>query len=141
LTMCTRSSAKTPTHDTKIYFADTLGELPTLYAASDVAFVGGSLIPIGGHNLIEPASLGLALLSGPHVDNFIAVVDLLTDKEALFIVRNADELAARVIALFQDRQACQRAGARALSVSEQNRGALEKHLAVAGNWIASLRAQ
>ena len=53
--------------DADVYLGDTMGDLPTLYAGSDVAFVGGSLVDVGGHNVLEPAALGLPVLVGPHV--------------------------------------------------------------------------
>ena len=62
----TRTSRCRVTPDTQVFLLDTLGELPPFYAAGDVAFVGGSLVPIGGHNLLEPAALGLPIVAGPH---------------------------------------------------------------------------
>ncbi len=61
-----RSSRQQATERTEVLLLDTLGELMTFYAIADVAFVGGSLVPIGGHNLLEPAALGLPILTGPH---------------------------------------------------------------------------
>ena len=69
-----------------MFLVDTLGELQMFYAAADVAFVGGSLVPVGGHNLLEPAVLGLPMLSGPHTQNAQDVAELLQECGALRIV-------------------------------------------------------
>src|SRR3990167_1830327 len=130
-TLARRSQHEIPCTKTAIYLADTTGELLLLYAASDVAFVGGSLIPMGGHNLIEPASLGLPIISGPHLHNFTTIRDLLLHQDGLLLVNNAKELAQQVMQLFKNQALRQQRGARAWRVSEQNRGALAKHL----HWI------
>ena len=59
--------------DDDVFVVDTLGELMTFYACADVAFVGGSLQPIGGHNLLEPAAVGTAIVTGPHLHNFAEI--------------------------------------------------------------------
>ena len=123
-----RSEKQLPADTTPIYLGDTTGELTLLYAACEVAFVGGSFVPVGGHNLIEPASLSLPILSGPQLHNFIAVRDLLLDADALIIVDNAEQLANKVSMLFADRAIRDQYGARALGISEKNRGAVETNL-------------
>ena len=65
-----RTSGEPCSTDTDIYLADTMGELKMLYAASDIAFVGGSLVPVGGHNVIEPAAIGVPVVFGPYMSNF-----------------------------------------------------------------------
>lgn len=112
----------------QLYLGDTMGELMQMYAASDVAFVGGSLVPVGGHNLLEPAALGLAPLSGPELFNFAEISALLTAADALSIVKNSAELAERVEALLADAAMRQAAGERARQVVEANRGVLERTL-------------
>src|SRR5690606_34204893 len=72
-----RSLKESPQNDTDILLGDTIGELRLFYCASDVAFVGGSLIPIGGHNLIEPAAVHLPIISGEHLHNFVEISQLL----------------------------------------------------------------
>lgn len=121
-----RSKQQLPDENTAIYLGDTMGELKLLFAASDVAFVGGSFVPIGGHNLIEPASLSLPILTGKHLHNFIAVRDLLMDADALIIVENAGQFAEKIIHLFADTISRDQYGARALGISEKNRGAINK---------------
>lgn len=80
------------TEKTEIYIADTLGELGLFYRAAQVAFIGGSLIPHGGQNLLEPARLGVAVLHGPHMENFRAIVEEMSAKGASQEVADAEEL-------------------------------------------------
>ena len=117
-----------------VLLLDTLGELLYFYAAADVAFVGGSLAPIGGHNLLEPAALGLPILTGPNNSNGEDVARLLLECGAAKIVRNEVELGARVAELLSDQALRMDMGARGLAAVERNRGALEKLMTL----IASL---
>ncbi len=109
-----------------VLLLDTLGELLYFYAAADVAFVGGSLAPIGGHNLLEPAALGLPILTGPNNSNAEDVARLLLDCGAAKIVRNGAELGSRVAELLSDQALRLEMGARGRAAVERNRGALEK---------------
>jgi 3-deoxy-D-manno-octulosonic-acid transferase len=121
-----RSLGEICTQDTQVYLGDTMGELLMLYAVSDVAFVAGSLVSVGGHNLLEPAALCKAIISGPHLHNFEEISQLLLDARALNIVSNADQLASQVIALIQHPEERDQHGMRALDVVESNRGSLQK---------------
>lgn len=114
--------------DMDILLGDTMGELMLLFGASDVAFVGGSLVPNGGHNFIEPAAWGLPLLSGEHLFNFAEVSMLLQAVDALDIVHSNDELAAIVYKLLVDADLRKRKGTNALRVALENRGALDATL-------------
>lgn len=109
-----------------VLLLDTLGELIYFYAAADVAFVGGSLVPIGGHNLLEPAALGLPVLTGPNNSNGEDVARLLLDCGAAQIVRNDAELGSRVAALLSDQALRAEMGNRGRAAVDRNRGALEK---------------
>jgi 3-deoxy-D-manno-octulosonic-acid transferase len=111
-----------------VFLGDTMGELMKFYAASDVAFVGGSLVPIGGHNFLEPAILTLPIISGPHVFNFTEIAHLLTEKHALVLVKTAPDLAAQAINFFANTQLRQEFGKNAASVVHANRGAVGKHI-------------
>jgi 3-deoxy-D-manno-octulosonic-acid transferase len=111
-----------------VLLLDTLGELLQFYAAADVAFVGGSLVPIGGHNLLEPASLGLPVLTGPHNSNGEDVARLLLDCGAARIVRSGAELGSRVADLLADPAQRAQMGDRGRAALDRNRGALEKLL-------------
>jgi hypothetical protein len=91
-----------------------------------VAFVGGSLVPVGGHNLLEPAALGVPILTGPHNFNSADVARLLIERGAAEVVRTPAELAARLTALFADPAARERIGATGRESGGGNRGALAK---------------
>jgi 3-deoxy-D-manno-octulosonic-acid transferase len=85
-----------------VFLVDTTGELLSFYAAADLAFVGGSLVPVGGHNLLEPAALGLPVLTGPADFNGRQIATLLTDIGAVWRVADAHALAVAVEQLFAD---------------------------------------
>jgi 3-deoxy-D-manno-octulosonic-acid transferase len=118
--------------EAQVYLGDTMGELMQLYAAADVAFVGGSLVSVGGHNLLEPAALGLAPLSGPQLFNFQHIAELLAAADALTVVEDAAALAREVARLLADPGTRQLAGERARQVVEANRGALAHTLELIG---------
>ena len=125
-----RREHRWPAPSTQCFVIDTLGELVGFYACADVAFVGGSLQAIGGHNVLEPAALGVPALVGPHTFNFEDVTQLLLDAGGVRRIDDAESLAREVIGLFADeglrRQCGQAARARALS----ERGALDRTLRV-----------
>jgi 3-deoxy-D-manno-octulosonic-acid transferase len=125
-----RSQQPLPPPDLDIYLADTLGELPLLYAASDLAFVGGSLVPVGGHNMIEPAALGLPVLTGPQLFNFAVIGEQLLEVGAALRVENAEQLAGRVCELFQDAGRRYEMGQAGRAWVAGSRGALERVLAL-----------
>jgi 3-deoxy-D-manno-octulosonic-acid transferase len=112
----------------EVLLVDTVGELAALYAAADVAFVGGSLVPVGGHNLLEPAALGVPVVAGPYQSNARDVVRRLEQAGALLQVADAAELAAAVSALLNDAERRRAAGAAARAVVEENRGSLGRLL-------------
>ena len=125
---CLQRSAGSAAGDYQVLLLDTLGELSDFYAAADVAFVGGSLTPVGGHNLLEPAALGLPVLSGPANFNSPEVARALGRQGALTIVRDAAELAAALARLLADPDARMRQGAAGRAAIDANRGALERLL-------------
>ncbi len=112
------------TADTQVYLADTLGEMGLWYALGPVVFLGGSLLPIGGHNPFEVAQARAAILSGPHVSNFEETYDLFRAADACDIVHTADALAQRVIAYLQDPTALDSARSASFSVVEKQDDAL-----------------
>jgi 3-deoxy-D-manno-octulosonic-acid transferase len=114
--------------EAEILLLDSLGELLDFYAGSDVAFVGGSLVPIGGHNLLEPAALGLPILTGPNTSNSAEVARLLIERGAAQVVHNPQELADKVAALLADPNARERMGAQGRAFVDANKGALQKLL-------------
>ncbi len=87
------SKIKIPQPSTDVYLVDTTGDVGAFCAQSDFVFVGGSLVPVGGHNLIEPATLGKAIISGPHTENFDSMVDYLLEREAMVVTSTEEELA------------------------------------------------
>jgi len=129
LAAVTRSSGRPCTASEGVYLGDSMGELMTFYAAADVAFVGGSLVPrIGGHNLLEPAALGLPLLTGPHFLNAPDIADLMIADGAAQVTATANEIAACVVSLFSDSSERQRRGGAGQRVVENNRGTLTRVL-------------
>ena len=111
-----------------VLLVDTLGELLDFYAAADVAFVGGSLVPIGGHNLLEPAALGVPILTGPYNANSADIANLLIARGAAEVVHEAGELGGRVSRLLSDPEERLRIGALGRDSVDSNRGALGKLL-------------
>ena len=124
----TRSSNASLTDRTEVVLVDTLGELLMFYAAADVAFVGGSLVPIGGHNLLEPAALGLPVITGPHNFNAADSARALTERGAAILVHDANELAAELNVLLTNSGRRDAMIAQAHDVIASNRGALQRLL-------------
>ncbi|MFZ9051790.1 MAG: lipid IV(A) 3-deoxy-D-manno-octulosonic acid transferase [Woeseiaceae bacterium] len=114
--------------ETEVFLGNTMGELPLFYAASDVAFVGGSLVKIGGHNLLEPAALGLPIVSGPHVFNAQEIADMFADLGACRIVDNPGELANAISELLGNKALAAELGSQGRELLQQNRGALARLL-------------
>lgn len=124
-----RRSAATPVSaQTQVLLGDTMGELLFLYALADSAFVGGSLVANGGHNLLEPAALSKPVLSGPHLFNFLEIAALLRDAGALEEVDDAQALAVSVRRLFELPQDARHMGQAGLNVMLANQGALQRLL-------------
>ena len=115
-------------HTSEVLLLDSLGELLDFYAAADVAFVGGSLVPIGGHNLLEPAALGVPILTGPYNSNSEEIARLLIASGAAEVVRDAATLGARIGALLANPEARVRIGMQGRASVDSNRGALGKLL-------------
>jgi len=115
-------------HTCEVLLLDSLGELLDFYAAADVAFVGGSLVPIGGHNLLEPAALGVPILTGPYNSNSEEIARLLIASGAAEVVRDAATLGARIGTLLANPEARVRIGAQGRASVDSNRGALGKLL-------------
>ena len=110
-----------------IVLLDTIGELASVYSLASVAFVGGSLVPAGGHNPLEPAQFGIPIVMGPHFTNFRAITEDLMAHQALRI-STTDALAAALIGLLQDGAAAKATGSRARQVFEQQAGATARSI-------------
>ena len=130
LAAVTRSSGAVCPPQVPVFIGDSMGELTLFYAAADVAFVGGSLVRVGGHNLLEPAALGLPSLTGPYNHSAPDIAEMLIEQGATVIARNAGEIAAEVMRLLGDSAECSRRGALARHVLESNRGAVNRLLAL-----------
>ncbi|MFQ3308969.1 MAG: 3-deoxy-D-manno-octulosonic-acid transferase [Porticoccaceae bacterium] len=125
-----RRSSNVSTAGADILLGDSMGELMTFFGACDLAFVGGSLVPTGGHNVIEPAAWGVPVLTGPHLFNFSEASELLMGGGGMLICQNSDELASHCSRLLQDESIRQTMSLAARQVAEANRGALDRLLAV-----------
>ncbi len=118
---------------------NSLGQLQTLYGLAQIAFLGGSLVPAGGHNPIEAALCGQPLVMGPHTWNFDEVVAAFEAADCLTRVATAEQLADAVSAGFADAAGRIAAGERARQVVRENRGASERLLDLLGNYISASR--
>ncbi len=130
-----RSTGEAVSASTSVLLGDTMGELLFLYALADSAFVGGSLVPNGGHNLLEPAALAKPVLSGPHLFNFLEIAALMRSAKALQEVDDAQGLALAVQRLFELPRDAQRMAEAGLSVMRANQGALQRLLDGLGRLI------
>ncbi|AVX87246.1 lipid IV(A) 3-deoxy-D-manno-octulosonic acid transferase [Pseudomonas sp. S8] len=130
-----RSTGANVEANTAVLLGDTMGELLFLYALADSAFVGGSLVPNGGHNLLEPAALAKPVLSGPHLFNFLDIAAQLREAGALAEVDDAEGLAVEVQRLFELPRDAQRMAEAGLAVMRRNQGALQRLLDGLGRLI------
>jgi 3-deoxy-D-manno-octulosonic-acid transferase len=117
-----------PTRDQSILLGDTVGKLMLFYAATDITFMGGSLVPIGGHNFIESAALSNPQISGPHLHNFQKVAHQLLEYKALIIADTAETISAAVIELMKNPEKREHLGKQAKEMTLQNKGACAKQL-------------
>ena len=128
LRLVRRSSGAQPVGSDQVLLGDSMGELMQFYACADAAFVGGSLIAGGGHNYLEPAALGLPVLSGPHRFNFTEISELLEQAGALLEVADAENMAGQVLQWLGDPALARGAGTAGQAVVKANQGALEQLL-------------
>ncbi len=134
-----RSEAGWPTPHDAVFVLDTLGELAGFYGCAEVAFVGGSLQAVGGHNLLEPAAAGVAVVTGPHLFNFSEIARALTDADALRVGADADAVAAQLEALLGDPAATARMAAAGRQLVADGRGALTRTLEVLAPVLARVQ--
>ena len=120
-----------------VLLADTFGEMIKYLSAGDMAFVGGSLVPVGGHNPLEPAALGKPVLMGPHVTNFQQVDRLLASHAARLRVHDASELAESLQRLVRDRHFLDSTGRNAEAVIRAHRGASARTKRILGETVLS----
>ena len=123
-----RTDACACPNSASVFLGDTMGEMPMFYAASDVAFVGGSLVPIGGHNLLEPAAQALPVITGPHLFNAQDIADMFVEMKACRIVNGHEELASAISDLLLNPEKASEMGRNGRALLEQNKGALGRLL-------------
>ena len=116
--------------DSQCYVIDAMGVLLNYYAAADVAFVGGSLVPVGGHNVLEPAAIGCPVITGPHTFNFEDIMDKLIEGGGAVRVQDAAELGDEIRRLFTDESARHAMSRRGGKLVEEGQGAVERTLAL-----------
>jgi len=124
--------------DVSVVIGDSIGEMMMYYASTDIAFVAGSLAPIGGHNILEPAALKMPILSGTYMMNFLEIERLLKEKHGLTTVKNAQELAEQVITLIQHPDQRLEQGKKAYAAVAENRGSLARHLDLINNLLGGV---
>lgn len=118
-----RSEHRPCRSDIDVLVVDTMGELPLFYSCCDVAFVGGSLVPVGGHNILEPAALGRAIVTGPHVFNFSQITQQFISADAAIMVDSTQMLADTVSELLANPQQRKQMGDHALKLIASSQGA------------------
>ncbi len=126
----TRSEDIEALSDTQCFVVDTLGELLNFYAAADVAFVGGSLVPIGGHNVLEPAALAVPVVVGPYMFNFAEISASLLEAGAEVQVLDGDELGGAITQLFADAARRALVGQAAKRAFEREQGSVLRTVAI-----------
>jgi 3-deoxy-D-manno-octulosonic-acid transferase len=124
------------TESTNVLIGDTMGELMSYYYASDVAFVGGSLVSHGGHNMLEPASLYKPVLSGPYVFNFEKIAEQLMNANAMQMVQNEQDLTQMVNLLLNNGQQYEFMSGNAAQIIQANQGACYKQFALAQSLLS-----
>jgi 3-deoxy-D-manno-octulosonic-acid transferase len=125
-----------PWREGDVLILDTMGELAQAYAFATVVFVGGSLVATGGHNVLEPALAGRAIVVGPHMENFQEIADEFRSAGALVQVSRADELGPAIVRLLQSGPERERLGGRARDLVERNRGALRSTVEALAELVA-----
>jgi 3-deoxy-D-manno-octulosonic-acid transferase len=136
-----RSHEELPIATTDIYVADTMGELGLFYRLAPIVFMGGSLVPHGGQNPIEPVKLGAAIVHGPHVFNFTDVYEALDSAGGARIAGTQDALVKQLGQLLADPAAREQSVAVSGRVVEQLGGALDRTLAALEPYLLQLRLE
>jgi len=118
-----------------VLLVDTIGELMALYALADLVYVGGSLVETGGHNLLEPASVGVPSIFGPHMTNFREIAALVLSYQAGIQVKTADELTEKAKMLITDGPQRQKLGQNGLNMVRENGGATQRHMEIIARYL------
>ena len=125
-TMQKRSTNKPFSKQTEVVLGDSMGEMMVWFSAADLVFMGGSLVPTGGHNPLEPLACGKAVISGSHVFNFDETYKLLVEQEAAYLAKDIDELTHITNKLLTDVKLRTQIGENGLASISQNRGATDR---------------
>jgi len=133
LSVARRSKGHQCKDSTDVYLGDTMGEMMLMYQASDVVFMGGSLVNHGGHNPMEPAALGKPILTGMHTFNFEEVIKKMSDAGSVKQIKNSIELMSEVERLFTDGRLYQKMSKASIDVVKKNQGALKYLLELIDN--------
>ena len=132
-----RTDQRSFSREFNVYILDTLGELQLHYAAAQIAFVGGSLVNTGGQNMMEPASLGLPVISGPYTYNFTEITELLSEQDALITVFNEKELANEICKLLSDANRRHNIGEKGRQVIESNKGNINRLMEIIEPYLSA----
>jgi 3-deoxy-D-manno-octulosonic-acid transferase len=124
-----------------VILLDTIGELAKLYSMGTVIFIGGSLVPVGGHNVLEPAAYKKPVLFGPHMDNFSAIAKTLIEHNGAIQVQDGTELGIQAARLLDDAQLQEAMGKNAFQAVAENTGALQKSMDVIKKLVEQQEAQ
>ncbi|MDB9822649.1 3-deoxy-D-manno-octulosonic acid transferase [Deltaproteobacteria bacterium] len=122
-------------HPCQVLILNTIGELGRVYGLADVSFVGGSMVPVGGHNLLEPASFGCPVLFGVHTHNFVLMSELLIEAGGGKRVKHTEDLFIFIQRILSDNMVSDRMGARAKEFVKNNMGAVERIMNYIGDYI------
>ncbi|MFW5905941.1 MAG: 3-deoxy-D-manno-octulosonic acid transferase [Desulfobia sp.] len=125
-----RLKSSPPAPDTQVLILDTLGELAEIYGLADLAFVGGSLVPEGGHNPLEPAALGKSVLFGPYMEEFYDISSEMVEEEAAVQVGSAADLISQGRSLLEDSSLREKLGGQALNFVKERQGVVDKYFQV-----------
>lgn len=134
-----RTDEQPCTSDNNVFLGDTMGEVPLFYAAANVAFVGGTLVPVGGHNLLEPAALSRPVVTGPYLFNTPDIADKFETLGASVTVNTAGQLGRAVADLFADPETAADIGRRGSELVAQNKGSLDRLLRLIEPLIVKVR--
>jgi 3-deoxy-D-manno-octulosonic-acid transferase len=126
LNIITRTSQKICNTETDVFLIDTLGELKLFYATADLAFVGGSFVPVGGHNVLEPATVGVPVLFGYEMRNFALIAQKMLAAQAAIQCENIAELETKIIELYNQPELRKTLILNAKNFVAQNQGATER---------------
>jgi len=125
LKSCMRSTGSECTEDTDVYIADTMGELKLLYGTADICFVGGSMVPVGGHNVLEPAAMNIPIMFGPHMINFKEIAKNVLDLDAAIQCFDKQSIIDNVMHLYNDASYRGELAIRAKQFVNSNQGATD----------------